>query len=69
MICHFKERTNAYIITQLPNDSQRKREYLNTLTRKIPATMSSEIIIYQNNSGDIKPDVRLEEETGWLTQD
>jgi len=31
--------------------------------------MSSEIIIYQNISGDIKIDVRLEEETVWLTQD
>lgn len=31
--------------------------------------MSSEIIIYQNNSGDIKPDVRLEEDTVRLTQD
>lgn len=29
----------------------------------------SEIIIYQNSSGDIKIDVRLEEETVWLTQD
>ena len=28
----------------------------------------SEIIIYQNSSGDIKIDVRLEEETVWLTQ-
>ena len=30
---------------------------------------NSEIIIYQNNDGDIKLDVRLEEETVWLTQD
>jgi hypothetical protein len=29
---------------------------------------SSEIIIYQNNEGDIKLDVRLEDETVWLTQ-
>ena len=28
----------------------------------------SEIIIYQNSSGDIKIDVRLEEESVWLTQ-
>ncbi len=28
-----------------------------------------EILIYQNNEGDIKLDVRLEEETVWLTQD
>ncbi len=31
--------------------------------------MSSEIIIYQNPNGNIKIDVRLEEETVWLTQD
>lgn len=30
--------------------------------------MNSEIVIYQNNEGDIKLDVRLEEETIWLTQ-
>ncbi len=29
---------------------------------------TSEIIIYQNTDGDIKIDVRLEEETVWLTQ-
>jgi len=31
--------------------------------------MSGEIIIYQNQDGKIKIDVRLEEETVWLTQD
>ena len=31
--------------------------------------MKSEIIIYQNPDGNIKIDVRLEEETVWLTQD
>lgn len=31
--------------------------------------MNSEIIIYQNPTGDIKIDVRLEEETVWLTQE
>jgi hypothetical protein len=31
--------------------------------------MNSEIIIYQNSDGNIKIDVRLEEETVWLTQD
>ena len=31
--------------------------------------MNSEIIIYQNLDGNIKIDVRLEEETVWLTQD
>ena len=31
--------------------------------------MNSEILIYQNQSGDIKIDVRLEEETVWLTQE
>lgn len=30
---------------------------------------NSEIIIYQNTEGNIKIDVRLEEETVWLTQD
>ena len=29
----------------------------------------SEILIYTNKEGDIKVDVRLEEETVWLTQD
>ena len=31
--------------------------------------MSSDIIIYQNQEGNIKIDVRLEEDTVWLTQD
>jgi hypothetical protein len=31
--------------------------------------MNSEIIIYQNSEGNIRIDVRLEEETVWLTQD
>ena len=31
--------------------------------------MNSEIIIYQNNDGNIKIDVRLEDENVWLTQD
>lgn len=31
--------------------------------------MNSEILIYQNPDGSIKIDVRLEEETVWLTQD
>lgn len=30
---------------------------------------SSEILIYQNPNGNIKIDVRLEEETVWLTQE
>lgn len=30
--------------------------------------MNSEIIIYQNTDGKIKIDVRLEDETVWLTQ-
>lgn len=29
---------------------------------------SSEIIVYQNTEGNIKIDVRLQEETVWLTQ-
>lgn len=29
---------------------------------------NGEIIIYQNNEGDIKLDVRLEDETVWLSQ-
>jgi hypothetical protein len=31
--------------------------------------MTSEILLYQNQSGDIKIDIRLEDETVWLTQD
>lgn len=31
--------------------------------------MNSEVIIYENQKGDIKIDVRLEEETVWLTQE
>jgi len=31
--------------------------------------MNSEILIYQNSAGTVKIDVRLEEETVWLTQD
>jgi hypothetical protein len=31
--------------------------------------MNSDIIIYQNQEGNIKIDVRLEEESVWLTQD
>lgn len=31
--------------------------------------MNSEILIYQNTDGNIKVDVRLEEETVWLTQE
>lgn len=30
---------------------------------------NSEILIYQNNEGNIKVDVRLEDETVWLTQE
>jgi len=30
---------------------------------------TGEILIYQNSEGSIKIDVRLEEETVWLTQD
>ena len=31
-------------------------------------TQQSEILIYKNQEGNIKIDVRLEEETVWLTQ-
>jgi len=31
--------------------------------------MNSEILIYKNQEGNIKIDVRLEEETVWLTQE
>lgn len=31
--------------------------------------MNSDILIYQNSEGDIKIDVRLQEETVWLTQE
>ena len=30
--------------------------------------MAAEILIYQNQDGNIKVDVRLEEETVWITQ-
>ena len=30
--------------------------------------MSGEIVLYQNSEGNIKLDVRLEEESVWLTQ-
>jgi hypothetical protein len=33
------------------------------------AAMAGEIIIYQNQEGNVKIDVRLEDETVWLTQD
>jgi len=36
--------------------------------RKFAMSINSEILIYQNPGGDIKIDVRLEEETVWLTQ-
>ena len=35
---------------------------------KLDKAMSSKIIIYQNKEGNIKIDVRLEEEIVWLTQ-
>ena len=31
--------------------------------------MNSEILIYQNNEGNIKIDVRLEQDNIWLTQE
>jgi hypothetical protein len=31
--------------------------------------MTSELLIYKSDTGHIKVDVRLEEETVWLTQD
>jgi hypothetical protein len=31
--------------------------------------MNSDILIYQNPDGNIKTAIRLENETGWLTQD
>lgn len=42
---------------------------MNTMTNNNPQPTNSEIIIYQNADGNIKIDVRLEEETVWLTQD
>lgn len=43
--------------------------FSNSQKTKDQCTMnSSEIIIYQNTEGNIKIDVRLEEETVWLTQ-
>ena len=49
---------------------ERSRAYKSQESNKIEIqTMGSEILIYQNPEGDIKIDVRLEEETVWLTQD
>ena len=42
---------------------------LNTKISKPKTMNNSEILIYQNPEGSIKIDVRLEEETVWLTQD
>jgi uncharacterized protein YabE (DUF348 family) len=36
---------------------------------RIQIIMNSEILIYENKEGNISVDVRLEEETVWLTQD
>jgi hypothetical protein len=36
---------------------------------KYQGIMNSEILLYQNSDGNIKIEVRLEEETVWLTQD
>jgi hypothetical protein len=41
---------------------------LNTKISKPKTMNNSEIFIYQNPEGSIKIDVRLEEETVWLTQ-
>ncbi len=35
----------------------------------LKSNMTSDILIYQNPSGDIKIDVHLEEQTVWLTQE
>lgn len=43
----------------IPNQFDKILKYMNT----------GEILIYQNSEGSIKIDVRLEEETVWLTQD
>lgn len=40
-----------------------------TLARIPPNMNTSSILIYQNKDGNIKIDVRLEEETVWLTQE
>jgi hypothetical protein len=40
-----------------------------TLDNKKQPLMNSDILIYQNSNGTVKIDVRLEEETVWLTQD
>ena len=46
-----------------------KTAYFVCLKRVDVKMAESEILIYTNKEGDIKVDVRLEEETVWLTQD
>ena len=46
-----------------------KTVYFVCLKRVDVKMAESEILIYTNKEGDIKVDVRLEEETVWLTQD
>jgi len=43
--------------------------FRNQQKKKISSMNNSEILIYQNPQGDVKIDVRLEDETVWLTQD
>lgn len=45
------------------------KEYSNEFHGRIAYMNTGEILIYQNQEGNIKIDVRLEEETVWLTQD
>jgi len=38
------------------------------MAKHLPQKPNTQLLIYQNESGDTKIEVRLEEETVWLTQ-
>jgi len=38
------------------------------MTKNLPARPNSEILLYQTDDGQVKIDVRLEDETIWLSQ-
>lgn len=46
-----------------------KKENSEVVSATTQQNMTGEILLYQNQAGDIKIDVRLEDETVWLTQD
>ncbi len=58
---HFSAESKTELQGLFPDESKRGAE-------KNEKKMNSEILLYQNTKGDIKVDVRLEDETVWLTQ-